>query len=621
MPSKKSIGSKPNVFAGGGPGDFPGEARTSWTQRFSVDFVGVFLLFFLTGSERLPAVNEPHYWTKSAHFWDPGYGRGDLFLESANAHALFYATFGALTQLCSMPTAVWIARILVWGLLALGWTSMMRGVFRRPGDRAAGAWVATLSAGVWCFGMRWGHLAGEWVVGGVEAKVAAYAFVFIGFGFFFSQRWTLGWLALGFAGAMHVVVGLWVFLGSIFASYMLDRFWFRDSSSPSAGLDTGAGTNRGTGQVGLGAGGSTGWWLKNGWGIALSLIGLGLGMLAPLMADWGTDSGVSTQASMIQVYKRLGHHLAPSAIASIRWQSFGVLLFVSLGLAFFSSGYRVRDSGGMGTKRRLGFFSGARWPAWPYGMRFILLQAFFGLAVALFGCLVDWGSVAGFWSRESSARVLKYYWFRWNDVVWPLQLAVGLVWLAWVAPRRTGHSDRDWVKQIALMAVVLFGVWGLSDRIWSQGSDWLGQGERARLLSKSDGFDEQLVHYQDWIRVCEYVRDKTEPGSLWLTPRNQQTFKWHTARGEVAAWKDMPQDAASVVEWFERLSKCYPVDSERSLVPWTTEKILELHKRYDFRYVLIDRRVGGQSPPLLPMLYPSVLEENSTFAVFEIPRR
>jgi hypothetical protein len=36
---------------------------------------------------------------------------------------------------------------------------------------------------------------------------------------------------------------------------------------------------------------------------------------------------------------------------------------------------------------------------------------------------------------------------------------------------------------------------------------------------------------------------------------------------------------------------------------------------------LIDRRVGGQSPPLLPMLYPGVLEENSTFAVFEIPQR
>jgi hypothetical protein len=149
----------------------------------------------------------------------------------------------------------------------------------------------------------------------------------------------------------------------------------------------------------------------------------------------------------------------------------------------------------------------------------------------------------------------------------------------------------------------------------------VGEGERARLLSKSDGLDEQLVHYEDWLRVCEYVRSKTEPGSLWLTPRNQQTFKWHTQRGEVAAWKDMPQDAASVVEWFERLSECYPVDSERSLEPWTTEKILELHKRYGFRYVLIDRRVGGQSPPLLPMLYPGVLEENSTFAVFEIPQR
>ena len=615
MSSERSIGSKHQENGARGLDDFNRRARTSWTQRFSVDFVGVFLVFFLTGLERLPAVNEPHYWTKSAHFWDSEYGRGDLFLESANAHALFYATFGLLTRLCSMPTAVWIGRIVVWGMLAWGWTSMMRGVFRTSADRVAGAWVGTLSAGVWCFGMRWGHLAGEWVVGGVEAKVAAYAFVFLGFGFFFSQRWTLGWLCLGLAGAMHVVVGLWVFLGSIFASYWIDRFGFQGLAGQSSGMGTSpVVTSHGERE-------SNGWWLRNGWGIPLALIGLGSGMLPPLMADWGASSWVSTQASMIQVYKRLGHHLAPSAIASVRWQSFGVLLLAALGVIFLCLGNGKRVSGVGGTKKRTGYLASRDWSAWTYGMRFILLQAFFGLAVALVGCWIDWGSALGFWSRESSARVLKYYWFRWNDVVWPLELAVGLVWLAWVSPRGQGLSDRVWARQIVLMVVVFLGIWGLWDRIRTRGSDWLGEGERARLLSKSDGLDEQLVHYEDWIRVCEYVRSKTEPGSLWLTPRNQQTFKWHTQRGEVAAWKDMPQDATSVVEWFERLSECYPVDSERSLEPWTTEKILELHKRYGFRYVLIDRRVGGQSPPLLPMLYPGVLEENSTFAVFEIPQR
>jgi hypothetical protein len=139
------------------------------------------------------------------------------------------------------------------------------------------------------------------------------------------------------------------------------------------------------------------------------------------------------------------------------------------------------------------------------------------------------------------------------------------------------------------------------------------------LLNKSDSIEEQTQELADWLSVCEFVRDQTDASALWLTPRNQQTFKWHTGRGEVAAWKDMPQDAASVVEWSRRLVDAYTLDSERKLVPWTTEKIMELHQHYGFRYVLIDRRVRGQSPPLLPLLYPRSDEENSTFSVFEIP--
>ena len=127
------------------------------------------------------------------------------------------------------------------------------------------------------------------------------------------------------------------------------------------------------------------------------------------------------------------------------------------------------------------------------------------------------------------------------------------------------------------------------------------------------------MQYRDWLRVCEFIRNDTEPSALWLTPKNQQSFKWQARRGEVVSNKDMPQDAASVVDWYERLGACYPVDEEKNLIPWTTQKIWELHKRYRFRYVLIDRRVEGQSPPLLPLLYPKVAEENATFSVFEIP--
>ena len=472
--------------------------------------------------------------------------------------------------------------------------------------------MATFGALAWCTAMRWGHLAGEWVVGGAESKVAAYGLIFLAFGFFFSQRWTLGWMCMGLASAMHVVVGLWVLAGSLFASLLLE--WVspeETNSSPSRVLKA--------------------WWLKHGWGLPLALLGLGFGMLPPLLADSQAGLETSTQASMIQVYRRLGHHLAATSMAAIRWRSFGILLFIAILVWIGCMAYGSNAPRLLGSKRKSKSMALAYPSAWPYGLRWFLIQALFGLFVALVGCLIDWGALAGLWSREFSAKMLKYYWFRWNDVAMAIWVASGAVWLACGSARlastakdpfgvRVGYGKWVSVPETMLAGILFFGFWGLLDRIGTRGNDWLGEGERARLLSKSDGFEEQLGHYRDWLDVCEFVKTSTEPGTLWLTPRNQQTFKWHTGRAEVAAWKDMPQDSASVVEWFDRLEECYRVDAQRSLIPWSTEKIMELHQRYGFRYVLIDRRIEGQAPPLLPMVYPKVGQENSTFAVFEIPR-
>ncbi|MFG0295345.1 MAG: hypothetical protein ACF8PG_05500 [Maioricimonas sp. JB045] len=46
----------------------------------------------------IPGVNEPHYLTKARNFYDPAWCAGDLFLESGNAHWVFYVVMGPLTQ-------------------------------------------------------------------------------------------------------------------------------------------------------------------------------------------------------------------------------------------------------------------------------------------------------------------------------------------------------------------------------------------------------------------------------------------------------------------------------------------------------------------------------------------
>ena len=53
------------------------------------------------------------------------------------------------------------------------------------------------------------NMAGEWVVGGVEAKCFAYAFVLLALAELVVANWNLVWLLLGVATAFHPLVGGW----------------------------------------------------------------------------------------------------------------------------------------------------------------------------------------------------------------------------------------------------------------------------------------------------------------------------------------------------------------------------------------------------------------------------
>ncbi len=63
----------------------------------------------------------------------------------------------------------------------------------------------------------------------------------------------------------------------------------------------------------------------------------------------------------------------------------------------------------------------------------------------------------------------------------------------------------------------------------------------------------------DWIAVCDWVNESLPPDELLLTPRNQQSFKWYAQRAEVVNWKDVPQDAESLIEWRRRFFEIFPL--------------------------------------------------------------
>ena len=123
----------------------------------------------------------------------------------------------------------------------------------------------------------------------------------------------------------------------------------------------------------------------------------------------------------------------------------------------------------------------------------------------------------------------------------------------------------------------------------------------------------------DWIAVCNWAKLSTPDDEVFLTPRHQQTFKWYSDRSEVVNWKDVPQDAASLIEWKKRFLEIYPVSLGGIRVTINYRSLRDFRRRYNVRYMIVDRRVVGESLPLL-RIYPTDSHDNVNYAVYELPR-
>jgi len=150
----------------------------------------VFLVFTIQGAWPVPDVNEPNYLGKAIHFWNPDWGRGDFFLGTGDTHAVFYFTFGWLSLWLSPVALAWTGRLLTWALLAWSWRRLSFAV-------VPVRWMAVLTAAIFMMLLQHFHLAGEWVVGGVEAKGFAYVLVFLGLEALVRGRWNAMWLLMG----------------------------------------------------------------------------------------------------------------------------------------------------------------------------------------------------------------------------------------------------------------------------------------------------------------------------------------------------------------------------------------------------------------------------------------
>jgi hypothetical protein len=355
-----------------------------------LEIAGIFAIFCIQGAWPLPDVNEPYYLGKALHFWNPQWAAGDFFLQTADTHKVFYTAFGWLSLWLSLPVLAWVGRILTWALLAAAWQRLSMAAVPRP-------WFSLLSAALFVLLQDRCQMAGEWVVGGVEAKGFAYVLAFYGLAELIEGRWRRVWPLLGAAAAFHILVGGW----SVVAA---GAAWLLAPPRDRASLRSMAP------------------WLVLGFLLSLP------GLIPSLMLNWGTPKAIVTEADKIYCYGRLLHHLVP-----FRLPPEYLLRFAGLTAAWLVVWRFVRGDEGL---RRLSGF--------VFGSLALLAVGFALNGVALFSVCEGW-----------AAGWMKLYWFRLSDVAVPL--AAALMMARWIADLLAGHSVAKTRLGVGLLILAIGG--------------------------------------------------------------------------------------------------------------------------------------------------------------------
>jgi hypothetical protein len=400
--------------------------------------------------------------------------------------------------------------------------------------------LSVLTAGLFVCLQERGQMAGEWVVGGFEAKGLAYACVLAGLVCLVKNRWNLALFALGCATAFHGLVGGWS-LVALAVAWLLE-------GPPRPRLTT--------------------LWP----GVLAAIFPAAVGIWPALAMNADATSQVVAQANQIYVYQRLTHHLLPQTFA-------GDMVLKHLLLIAVLACLWIATPRGEGRSRLLSFAVGA-------------------VLIAVAGGLI---AVATASRPEWNASLLRYYWFRLSDAVVPVGVALGVVgWL--MSTSRLRPLRTCWglgvVAGIAALHLTGYAI----DRL-------VPTRPRADKASK-------VADYAAWRHLTDWVSQHTSHDALFLTPRSQQTFNWYTGRSEVVTWKNIPQDASGIAEWWARLNDIYGAESGGDQEEWydslaeiPAERLQQLAGKYGFKYL-----VAEAEPPLaLPVLY-----RNESYAVYRM---
>jgi hypothetical protein len=540
--------------------------------------VAVFLSFTIDSFARypVPGPNESHYLCKAKHYWDPEWCRGDLFLSSSNAHLVFFQTFGWLARWCSLETTTIVGRLVGLLILAAGWTALV-------GVLVPGRWPALWAAWIFLALSALGNLSGEWLVGGIEAKVVAYGLLFGAIAAWIdghangSQRRILlaGALA-GLAISFHPVVGIWGVASAAFASLVRGILLRRATDRPAAR------------------------WSWYGASAAIVVVLAIPGVIAGLRAAGGS----SVVANYIQVYYRLAHHLDPVHFPEWSWirgridqysPIVGRKTVDCLASGWFA--YGVLACVWLLGRHWMSRFEPERWFFW-----FVTGSAL----IALCGFLVGWRSgppehvqnylVPWKWlDYPLRWKFLKLYPFRLFDAMLPIAVSITIAGIARRWCERACRVPSARPKRTVPLIWFLCGVPAL-----------------LACLSPATDARPQMnaAERADWLDACHWIEKNTPSDALILTPTQESwAFKWYAQRPEYVCYKDCPQDGPGIIEWNRRLLHLSDW-TERHLETGYTSADLATLRQQGVKYIVALRLGPFDFQPVY---------RNATFRIYRVP--
>jgi hypothetical protein len=126
----------------------------------------------------------------------------------------------------------------------------------------------------------------------------------------------------------------------------------------------------------------------------------------------------------------------------------------------------------------------------------------------------------------------------------------------------------------------------------------------------------------DWKDMCQWIQENTSKEDKFWIPRDGQTFKWYAQRADIGTWKNLPQDAESIVQWYKSMDELYvykDADGKRAedrllttlLNSKTEDEIAALQQKYGFTYILCAQSYEMPKHTTLEMVY-----ENDVYCLY-----